>query len=469
MPPARTFVKLALAAVLAAPGSASAASLSGAAAVAALNAQRAANGLPADLVARSDWTAACAAHVRYLERNGGLGGPEDPRRRGYSKQGEWAAVNSALAHDSWTAGHDPWAQMPTQAMQLLSPLLTQLGASSSRHYVCATTRPGYLRAAPSRPALYPYPGDGATAVAYAQWYYGFPFTPGDYVGLPAGFTTGPNLFVMADVAGDATITDAGLAGPGGAVAIRTVDNTTARVGDALPPGGVIIPVDPLEPGRTYTAAATVAIGGATLSRTWSFRTALADPQTQVFVSSGALVDAGAPGGIRQGDVAVRTSSPAPVTVTVSAIGQTIGEHRFASGDSWTPPQTPGRYVACAHQDATDRYAAYDRCLPLRIRELASFIHPTRISVKAAIAGRMLRYKLVVRPALRRRVTLRARRLVKGSWQTFRTVVRDARFTLARTVTARDSDQAVQMVVSVPSGRSGAETYRAATVVKTVHR
>jgi hypothetical protein len=466
-------VRSALAAAVAvtclAPGTAAAASLSGAAAVAALNAQRAANGIPAGLVARTDWTAACNAHVRYLERNGGVGVPEDPRLRGYSKQGDWAAVNAALARDAWTARHDPWAQMPIQAMQLLSPLLTQLGAASSRHYVCATTRPGYLRPAPGRPALYPYPGDGAAGVPYAQWSYGFPFTPGDFVGLPAGFTTGPNLLVMADVAGAARLTAATLTGPDGPVEIRTVDNDTDQMGGALAPGAIIIPADELAPGRTYTASATVAIAGTTLARTWSFTTAPADPQTLLFVSSAAVVDPSVPGGIRQGSVAARSSSPAPIHFTIVAGGQTIAARDLASDEIWTPPQTPGSYKACAHQDATAGYAAFDRCVPLRIRDLASFVHPTRITVKAALSGRKLRYTLAVHPALRRRVKLVARRLVKGHWQTYRTVVRDARHVLERTVTTRSADQVVQMVVSVPKGSLGAETYLAASVTETVHR
>jgi len=98
-------------------------------------------------------------------------------------------------------------------MPLLSPRLTQLGVSASYHHVCATSRPGYLRRDPSSPSLYPYPGDGAAAVPYKQWSYGLPVTPGDFVGLPAGFTTGPNLLVMADVGGQAKILDASLAGP----------------------------------------------------------------------------------------------------------------------------------------------------------------------------------------------------------------------------------------------------------------
>jgi hypothetical protein len=469
MPRIRSWLAGATAAACLLPGAAAGASLSGAAAVAALNTQRAANGIPGDLVQRTDWTAACTAHVRYLERNGGIGGPEDPRLPGYSKAGNWAAVNAALARDAWTARHDPWAQMPIQAMALLSPLLTQVGAAGSRHYVCATTRPGYLRPAPARPALYPYPGDGATGVPYAQWSYGSPFTPGDFVGLPAGFTTGPNLLVMSDVGGDAKLTAASLTGPDGPVEIRTVDNDTDQIGGTLAPGAIIIPADQLEPGQTYTASATVAIAGTSLSRTWRFTTAQADPQTQLFVSSAAVVDPSVPGGIRQGSVAARSSSPAPIHFTIAAGGQTIATRDLASGEIWTPPQTPGTYQACAHQDATAGFAAFDRCAPLRIRDLASFVHPTRISIKAALSGRKLRYTLAVRPALRRRVKLVARRLVKGRWQPYRTVVRDARFVLERTVTTRSADQVVQMVVSVPKGSLGAETYLAATVVETVHR
>lgn len=470
MPRVRLVLRISVLAACVLPGSAMGASLSGPSAVAALNAQRAANGIPGDVVARSDWSAACAAHARYLERTGGLATGEDPRRRGYSKAGAWAAANGTLTRDVWTTAHDPWAQMPVQAMQLLSPLLTQLGVGSSRHYVCATPRPGWLRPAPAQPALYPYPGDGATEVPYAVWSYGFPETPGDLVGLPAGFGTGPNLLLMADVPGQANVTDAQLVGPTGPVEIRTVDNTVADLGDQLAPGAIVIPADPLKPGRTYTAAVTLRIAGRSLSRTWRFTTARADPQTLLFVSSGAWVDPTAPGGIRQGSVAGRTASPAPIHFTVLAGPQVLAAQDLASGETWTPPQTPGSYRVCAHQDPTDEFAAFDGCVPLRIRALASFVHPTGIVVKGvALAGQKLRYTLVVTPALKRKVTVAARALVNGAWHTYRTVVRDARHAVPRTITTRSSVQVAQLVISVPTGHLGAETYRATTVVKTVHR
>ena len=67
------------------------------------------------------------------------------------------------------------------------------------------------------------------------------------------------------------------------------------------------------------------------------------------------------------------------------------------------------------------------------------------------------------------VQLSARRFVNGRWKAFRTVRWDANRSLTRTITARDTDQAVQVVVSVPRVRLGPEVYRAARTVKTIRR
>jgi len=444
--------------------------LSGAAAVAALNAQRAANGIPGDLVERPDWTAACVAHDHYMQRNGAVDQVEDPQKRGYTTQGAWAARNAALGRDTWTSEHNPWEQTPIRLMQLLSPRLSALGASSSYHHVCATTWPGYLRAAPGQPSLYSYPGDGVAGVPFEQWSFGIPFTPGDFVGLPAGFTTGPNLYVMADIGGEAKIVGASLVGPSGPVEIRTVDNNVDTLGGYLPTGAIIIPVSALEPGGTYAASATLNVGGVTLARRWSFTTRLADPRTVLFVASSVHVDASTrPPSITQGSIAVKTSSPAAVNVAIVRDGQTVASQALPNGGSWTPPQEPGSYQVCGHQEATSYYGSYDGCRPLHIRSQASFSHPTAITVKAALVGRILKYKLIVRPARGREVTLSARRRRGSRWHTFRTVVRDANRVLTRSITARDSDAAVQVQVSVPKVRVGAEVYEAARLVKTIRR
>ena len=458
----RFLLLFACCAALAAPAGAQA--LTGAAAVADLNAQRAANGIPGDLVERTDWTAACKAHDRYMELNHVFDPLEDPRKRGYTKDGAWAGTNSVLGWGSWKAGRNPWEHAPLGLMPLLSPRLTQLGVSASSRHLCATTTPGFLRAPRGRPSLYSYPGDGVGGVPYEQWSYGVPVTPGDFVGLPAGITTGPNLLVMADIGGSAQFTHASLVGPGGAVDIRTVDNTTAGLGSYMPTGGVIIPVEPLQPGGAYRAEATMAIGGAIVSRAWTFITGLANPNTQLFVSSGLIYDA-TTRRVTQGNIAVKSSSPAPVHVTISG----SVSHDLAGGESWVPPQTPGTFTVCAHQEPSGHYAGYDRCLPLTIRNAASFSHPTIIDLKAAIVGRMLRYKFAVHPPRGRKLKLSAQRLVGGHWKTFRTVRWDGNRSITRTITARATDQAVRVVASVPRVRLGPEVYRAARVVKTIRR
>ena len=70
----------------------------------------------------------------------------------------------------------------------------------------------------------------------------------------------------------AHITAATLTGPGGPVAVRTVDRTTPTVGPYLPPGGgFLIPVARLQPGTTYRAS--VSFGHGQARRTWHFTTA----------------------------------------------------------------------------------------------------------------------------------------------------------------------------------------------------
>jgi hypothetical protein len=297
-----------------------------------------------------------------------------------------------------------------------------------------------------------------------------PFTPGDFVGLPAGFTTGPLLYVLADVDGEAKMAGASLIGPGGAVDIRTVDNSVADLGGFLPPGGIIIPVAPLEPGTAYRASAVMTVAGRTLAREWTFTTGLADPHTQLFVSSALTYDTSVhPPRVSQGSIGVRSSSPAPVHVSVAAGGVEAGSAALLAGETWIPPQTPGDFSVCAHQEPTGYYRGYDRCLPLHIRDNASFSHSTVIELKASLAGRMVRYKFAVHPPRGRKVTFTARRFVNGRWKTFRTVRWDANRSITRTITARATDQAIQVVVSVPKVRLGPEVYRAARVVKTIRR
>jgi hypothetical protein len=223
-------------------------------AITALNAQRAANGLPADITENPAWSRACELHTRYLA-GGNVSNPheEDPSSPLYTPEGQQAARSSVLGAGFTLGGANGWEYAPIHLMQTLGPGLSVTGYADG----CLWTWPGYQRPAPPQTALFTYPGDG-TQIYYAETAEEWPFVPGDLVDLPMGTRTGPHLFVFAfgGEEGDVKLTSATVVGPEGAVEVRTVDNTTPRVAGFLPPGGIIIPVHPLRSDSDYTAVVT---------------------------------------------------------------------------------------------------------------------------------------------------------------------------------------------------------------------
>ena len=262
--------------VLALPASAAAAPA--AEQIAALNAQREANGIPGGIVEQPDWSEACRRHMAYIAANGGdLTHEEQPGKPGYTADGALAGLRSVLSPDPTAFGPqgNSFETAPLHLMQTLAPALSKLGVWAG----CATTGLGMDRAA-AQPALFTYPGDGTTGVARSMTASEMPFVPGDFVGLPQGTTTGVHLFVMSLGTAPGRLESATLNGPSGPVAVRTVDNATPRLVGFMPPGGIIVPVAPLDDDASYTASATFQPDdGAPLSRMWSFGTGSAAPRS----------------------------------------------------------------------------------------------------------------------------------------------------------------------------------------------
>ena len=235
------------------------AALSAAESIAMLNAQRAANGIPAEIRENPDWSRKCALHNAYQRENGVLEHEEDPRRPGYTEDGNWAGTNSVLSTGGWSReGGNPFENAPIHLMQLLAPALAEMGIDGG----CATTWPGYVRAAPSR-ALYSYPGDGVRGIPYEQVASERPFVPGDFVGLPEGTRTGPHLYVLSHAEGRSVpvLQTATLTGPDGPVEVRSVTSQSPEVGAYLPPGAILIPARPLRPKTTYRAHVAMSVTG----------------------------------------------------------------------------------------------------------------------------------------------------------------------------------------------------------------
>lgn len=274
----------AVVAALAAAGPAQAST--SAEAVAALNAQRAAHGIPAGIVEDPEYSEGCRLHMAYEAINGrSPTNPhsEDPALPGYTELGHRAAASSVLGgpSDSW-AGGNPWEDAPIHLMDTLAPALAETGWAPG----CMWTVPTEPRLGPPDVEVVTYPGPGAT-IYPSHVAREAPFVPGDFVGLPEGTRTGPHLMLMpfgevppppeGVVPGPTRIERPALAGPMGPVDVRAVDQATTgapgNLGTYLE-GAMMIPAAPLLPGTAYTASARLLVQGHhPVDVAWTFRTA----------------------------------------------------------------------------------------------------------------------------------------------------------------------------------------------------
>ncbi|MGI8715346.1 MAG: carboxypeptidase-like regulatory domain-containing protein [Solirubrobacteraceae bacterium] len=242
-----------------------------------LNDERAGAGLPAGIVLNPRWALECAAHDAYEQANGVLTHTENAQAPGASSGGAWAGLTSVLAQSRWTQTADPWQSAPIHLMQLFSPSLSVIGIDDGGGLQCATTYPGLLRAPVTSDTVFTYPGDGAGGVPTRETAREAPFVPGQFVGIPAGQTTGRELFVYLNQAGrvgqaQVKLLHATLSQGQHPVTVRWVDNTTKTVGQYLT-GAIVIPVSPLRARTTYTASVSLQDRSGTISHSWSFTTA----------------------------------------------------------------------------------------------------------------------------------------------------------------------------------------------------
>lgn len=241
-----------------------------------LNAERAADRLPAGLRLSRRWSAECAAHDAYERLNDVLTPTEDPGSPGASIGGAWAGHDADLAEGRWQRRSDPWQDAPIHLLALLAPSLQFVGIDDGGGYQCVTTYPGLIRPATARDRVYTDPAAGARHVPPSERALESPFVPGQFVGIPRGRTAGRELFVYLNLAhrtGQAPVhvLAARLQTGGRRVAVRRVDSTTRTVGRYLA-GAILIPVKPLRHHARYTATVTVQDRSGTLAHRWSFQT-----------------------------------------------------------------------------------------------------------------------------------------------------------------------------------------------------
>ena len=363
--------------------------------IALLNAERETNGLPADIVEDATWSESCARHNAYMELNG-IGHAETPGLPGYSESGNRAGTSSVLSTGvGWTNGN-PFATAPLHLMDLLDPRLSVTGVAESSDHVCVWTSPGNQRRF-SLDDVYTVPRDGGDAVV-SEIARERPFVPGDSVGLPEGTRTGPHLLVYAvgPSAGTMRVRAASLTSAAGQwVELRTVDNTSARVGAYLSPGAILIPVQPLVAGTDYVASISLeSMAARRFDRTWWFRTL---PRSRPTISAESA---------RPGEVSITSDATNPVVVATSGTERLVLNPVRAAGGHWTTSVAmPGIWDLCVGagpgpSNPDDKVCAQVTVLAPTVREPVEHRAATSMSGWPPV-GRVVRVSS-------RRVTVRLR-------------------------------------------------------------
>jgi hypothetical protein len=327
-------------------------------AVAHLNAQRAANGIPGDLAASPALGDGCDKHDNYMLLNGNrLQHGETEGNPGYTPEGagvtsggfgEVLSGGGETWDDAWAS---PWATAPIHLLLMFAPSETQAGYADSHGFACMRLQGGRLGLG----GAFSLPGNGAVNVPTTMNAGGEgPYSPNDVAGIPEN-EAGYNILLFHpgaafDIAG------ASLVGPLGPVEIRTVDTRSpVPSGGTFQWGGsVVIPTRPLDADAPYTLDVVFTDGTPYHS---TFTTEHRDPGLQIETGrSSANV-------LRVGVLAVAPIDPAKVTAT--GPGGRIALVRGASSGTQTfsaKATRPGLYTACAAAGGLGTgYSADRRC------------------------------------------------------------------------------------------------------------
>ena len=152
--------------------------LTGAAALAILNHQRTVNGIPPIRILRQSYASAWCPN----EDHGSRGGEID---RDLSSIPLWGTTLT------------PWDNAPAHQLSMFDPLFTAAGAVDANGQACFGA--GALARAPRRLTFYAYTSDnGRTLVPPTEVVREAPFAPQQYVGVPEGVATGPQLLLYAE-------------------------------------------------------------------------------------------------------------------------------------------------------------------------------------------------------------------------------------------------------------------------------
>jgi hypothetical protein len=323
-------------------------SIEGAAAIAFLNEQRQANGIPSITTDDQRFASAWCPD----EDNGPSGG-------------EAARILSGGA-ESWGPDVSPWDFAPLHQGVEYDPLLRTAGDVNVGDIACMGL--GGEEPAPTTPASYVYLGDeGPRNVPREIDVAGEgPFAPQQLIGIPQGTPTGPQpIFYVYGIgvvhAGTWSLSTAAGAPVQGVKIVDSAAATTAGHPGYFPERGWMIP-PPLKPGTAYNGQVKWVGEQGELTQTFAFTTAIATNLIGI--------------GYHLGSRLVRAESQAPGGVLVfSRRGRTVRSPIASRGQALGFTENfpvsrlgSGRWRACVSSGGgTTGYQSKNECLPLTVR------------------------------------------------------------------------------------------------------
>ena len=266
-------------------------------AIALLNRQRAANGIPGDLVEEPTLSSGCLSWAtNYREAEGQYPHEELPSQPGYTAEGNEAAASSDLDGEPgseatvgtlWGPLFNPWSGAAIHQAGLMNPGATAAWYGATADAACMGT--GGSRSF-TTPAFYSVPGPGAANVPIAENTGEEPYSPQQAAGLSTGYSA-PAIILFAEGT-DAKLQSATLTSSAGAT-VPTRDITPESSAPPSAPGfapsatfgyiaSYVVPRTKFEADTSYVLSAVWQNGeGATTTQTVSFETAATDLNGQI--------------------------------------------------------------------------------------------------------------------------------------------------------------------------------------------
>ncbi len=236
-----------------------------------LNEQRAANGIPGDLVPEPTLDQGCWDYTNLYQRVAGQFPHEEiPSQPGYTAAGDRAARSSDLAGytnpEEWSNIVNPWNGAPLHLYSLFDPHSTTAWYGETQDKwgkgtLCmGTSGPGEQPLA--SPEFFSVPGNATTSAPTHETASELPFTPGQAVGVPPGTETGPTIMLWATGI-NGRLESATLVGPEGVAVpagVVTQETPGPPVPEGWPPyptvgGNFVVPYKPLKHSSVYVVRA----------------------------------------------------------------------------------------------------------------------------------------------------------------------------------------------------------------------